>query len=200
MRLEISKQWRVLGLIAALGAVPMAFAEDQGAARQGADQQSGNAMASFVSKFHYLNQAEIQFGRLAQSEGKSQEVQQYGDMLVKDHQQTDNDLLKLAKDEKIALDTVKLDNRPENRKPIDELNRLREKRAQNFDQAFLTTMVKEHEKAIGEVRGALGQFQGTKVGELLQKTLPVLEHHRDQAQQLLKQHRQPAAARRGPTR
>lgn len=200
MRLEIAKHWKLLGLVAMLGAAPMAFAENQGAARQDANQQSGNAMASFVSKFHYLNQAEIQFGRLAQSEGKSQEVQQYGDLLVNDHQQTDNDLLKLAKDEKIALDTVKLDHKPENRKPIDELNRLREKRGQDFDQAFLTTMVKEHEKAIGEVKGALGQFQGTKLGELLQKTLPGLEHHRDQARDLLKQHRQPAAARRGPTR
>jgi putative membrane protein len=155
-------------------------------------------MANFVSKVHSLNQAEVQFGHLAQSQGKSHEVQRYGDMLVKDHEQADRDLLKLAKDENIDLQEVKLAEKPVNRAPIDELNRLRERRGPGFDQAFLTTMVKEHEKAIGLVKGALHQFQGTKLAELLQqKALPTLEHHRDLARDLLKQH-QPAAARRTP--
>lgn len=213
MRRELSKHWKVLGLVAAFGAAPMAFAGHPGAHPEGkgeaavhkdADRQvvgqkgDPQAMVHFVSKLHYANQAEIQFGHLAQEQGKSQEVKQYGDMLVKDHQQADDELLQLAKDEKIDLEPVKLAAKPENRKPIDELNRLREKQGAAFDQAFLTAMVKEHEKALGLLHGGLKQFQGTKLGDLVQKVVPTIEHHRDQARDLLKQNK-PAAARRAPS-
>jgi putative membrane protein len=198
MRLGMMRQWKVLGLLAAIGAAPLALAGDQGSKQMGKQvpEQVGS-VGQLLTKLHYLNQAERQFGILARDSGHAEQVRQYGEMLIRDHENADRQVVALAEEQKLTLDTVPLANKPENKKPIDELNRLREEKDQDFDRAFLITMVKEHDKAIALVNDSLKQFQGTPVAELLQQLLPSLKHHRQRASDLLDQLR-PAAARRGP--
>ena len=58
-------------------------------------------IASFL---HQVNQAEINAGKLAQQQGTSQDVKDYGRMLVEDHTKADQTLTDVAKKAHLNLD------------------------------------------------------------------------------------------------
>src|SRR4051812_13240957 len=84
--------WKFLlgtaGLIVAIGST-VASAEEKPAA--------------VLSELHEANQNEIHMGRMAKEKSQSQDVQAYGDRLMKDHKEADDKVISLAKKDGIAL-------------------------------------------------------------------------------------------------
>jgi putative membrane protein len=145
---------------------------------------------------------EMEAGGLAAARGQSAKVKKYGEQLIKDHRQADDAVLAFAKKKSIDLEA----NAGPNNKGSDEgmgkdsdessgeqpeqarsasMDRLRTLNGAEFDDAFLTQMVSDHEDAIRMVRNARSQTQDAELRALLNKLLPVLQQHHDLAQRLL---------------
>ena len=164
-----------------------------------------------LRQIHRANLDEIRMGQLAQRNGSSAQVKQYGARLVSDHQAADQKVVALAKQLRITLpqergqmsgapfkssddrpgymgrrdstaDSTTLQSyTPSSPQPGD---RLRSLRGAGFDTAFANAMVDAHNQAIGLLELAQGQAQHEELRSLIASTLPALREHLQIAQSL----------------
>jgi len=164
-----------------------------------------------LRQIHRANLDEIRMGQLAQRNGSSAQVKQYGARLVSDHQAADQKVVALAKQLRITLpqergqmsgapfkssddrpgymgrrdstaDSTTLQSyTPSSPQPGD---RLRSLRGAAFDTAFANAMVDAHNQAIGLLELAQGQAQHEELRSLIASTLPALREHLQVAQSL----------------
>jgi len=125
-----------------------------------------------------INLAEISMGQLAQKNGSTDGVRQFGATLVQDHTASNNDALALAKTHGFT---------PPTQPSVDDQKMSRDLSAMTggeFDRAFAQDMVAGHQKAIQLFTAQAG---GTKndISSFAEKTLPTLKKHLATAQQLL---------------
>jgi putative membrane protein len=118
-------------------------------------------------------------GKLAQSNGGSKAVKDYGRMLERDHQKAGKQITDLAKDKHVQLMHPPVEN-----KKIEELRPLH---GAAFDKRFLTMMVDEHTKTMEELQNVLPDVKDPQVRTSIEELLPILKHHRDTAQAILAQ-------------
>jgi len=152
-------------------------------------------------KLHQANLMEMEAGGLAAARGQSAKVRKYGEQLIKDHRQADDTVKAFAKNNGIDLEAnagpskgsdegtgkdsdESTGEQPEQSKSAS-MDRLRTLNGAEFDDAFLTMMVSDHEDAIRMVRNARSQTRDAEFRALLNKLLPVLQQHHDLAQRLL---------------
>lgn len=152
-----------------------------------------------LDQIHQDNLAEIQVAQLAQQNGMSNDVKKFAERLVKDHQDADKKVMKLAEKHDVTLSAA--DQQPDIQRMIEEhkasLEKLRGLQGMEFDREFLTTQVQDHDKAIALVSEAESTYKKDPVGKLAGDLLPHLRHHRDEASRLLKNlQRTPSSARR----
>lgn len=131
--------------------------------------------ADVLNKLHESDQKEIEAGKIAQKQGQSKEVRDYGKMLVKDHTATDKKVTNLAKKEKIPLTA--------NEPGIDEMKSM--KAGATFDDKFARDMVDDHKKDIAEVSEARNNTTDDQLKQLLTDLLPTLQKHEDAAQKIV---------------
>jgi len=124
-----------------------------------------------------VNLAEIQVGQLAQKNGASAGVRQFGDMLVKDHTASNDDAMALAKQHNVTIP-----NAPsaEDQKTYQDLSGLS---GAAFDKAFSQDMVAGHQKAVQLFTDQSASANGD-VKSFADKTLPTLKKHLQTAQSL----------------
>jgi predicted outer membrane protein len=195
------KKVRILA-IATLLAVPLQLAAQEGSKnpREAAGAKTpGNEKAAqptqaqkqfeqqTLAKLHLINQHEIDAGNLAKERGQSDQVKNYGETLVTDHQQLDSNVTSFAERNEITLPgaqegKAQLDKMQQKHQAMAE--RLKSLSGAQFDRAFVTAMVQGHQQAIQQVRTALNQAQDEQFKNLLTDTLPVLQKHLQLAQQL----------------
>jgi len=158
-----------------------------------------------LAKIHADNMKEVQMGTLAKEKALSKDVKKFSERLIKDHQDADRKLSKL-----LDKHNLKAESLPQS----DELRQMKEQDAQKmtdmgklegaaFDQQFLTMMVQDHMKTIGELTQAKATYANTDLGKFIGEILPTLQKHHDEAQRLLdKAGNAPTRARRpaGTTR
>src|SRR5689334_18102792 len=58
---------------------------------------------SFLEALHHVNEMEIEMGKLAQQKGVTQDVKDFGQKMVTDHQQADQQLMAYAKQANLKL-------------------------------------------------------------------------------------------------
>jgi predicted outer membrane protein len=195
------KKVRILA-IATLLAVPLQLSAQEGGKnpRESAGAKTpGNEKATqptqaqkqfeqqTLAKLHLINQHEIDAGKLAQERAQSDQVKNYGETLVTDHQQLDSNVTSFAEHNEIALPgaqegKAQLDKMQQKHQAMAE--RLKGLSGAQFDRAFVSAMVQGHQQAIQQVRSALNQAQDAQFKSLLTDTLPVLQKHLQLAQQL----------------
>jgi len=176
-----------------------------------APPQGGLSDDIVLRQIHRANLDEIRMGQLAQRNGSSAQVKQYGARLVSDHQAADQKVVALAKQLRIALpqergqmsgapfkssddrpgymgrrdstaDSTTLQSyTPSSPQPGD---RLRSLRGAAFDTAFANAMVDAHNQAISLLELAQGQAQHEELRSLIASTLPALREHLQIAQSL----------------
>jgi putative membrane protein len=131
------------------------------------------ATADVLGKLHHSNLKEIDMGKMAQKNGTSKEVKDFGKTLVKDHSAADKKVTALAKQEKIELPApMKDDMAPMPAGP-------------DFDAKFGQSMLDDHKKDVAEASKARDTTTDEKLKKLLTDTVPVLQKHQELAQKIV---------------
>jgi len=119
--------------------------------------------------------AEVELGRLAQRQGASRDVRNFGAMMVRDHSRANAELMRMAMRLRVAAPaTMGPDERSD-------MMRLRRLRGRDFDREYKRMMVADHQKDIMEFQDEARNGRGP-IAEFARKTLPTLREHLRMAQ------------------
>lgn len=122
--------------------------------------------------------SEVALGELAEDKAKSEKVKDFGRQMVKDHGKANDELAAIAKKENLRLpDGVG----PENERLKEQLA---SKDGGGFDRAYIDAMVDDHEKAVRLFTNFQENGDNDAFVAFARKTLPVLQHHLEQAKSL----------------
>lgn len=132
----------------------------------------------FATKAAQSGLAEVQEGQLAQQNGGSAQVKQFGQTLVQDHTAANQNLQQIAQHQGITLP-----DKPSSSQQS-ELKRLRGMSGQQFDRSFAQHEVQDHKQAIALFQQEAKNGKDPELQTFAQQTLPVLRKHLEMAQQL----------------
>lgn len=191
---------KISALAVAVLAAAAAEAQTGGAQEYEKSRQAVRSESrEFINKMASSGMAEVQLGKLATERAEHADVKAFGQMMVKDHTQANNQLKQVASQLGVELPKA-LD--PKHQQLHDRLSKLK---GAEFDREYIQAMVEEHKRDASELRdrtrqmtsgkpadpsrpGAVGTT-GDPTGEqaLTQwagKTLPVIEKHLERAQDI----------------
>ncbi len=133
------------------------------------------ASNEFVTKAAGGGMMEVAMGKLAQTNGGSQEIKDFGKMLETDHSNANDKLKSVATSENISFPTAM----PEDH--MKHVNGLSGLKGADFDNAYINMMIEDHEKDIAEFKKAKDNNDNAKVKDFASTTLPVIEGHLNKA-------------------
>ncbi len=119
---------------------------------------------------------EVQMGELAQKNGSSQAVKDFGRMMVEDHGKANEELKSLAQQLNITLPTSMGEDKQE------KYNELANKTGREFDQAYADLMVKDHKEDIEAFKEEAQEGRIPELKNWAAGKVPVLEMHLQKAQ------------------
>ena len=134
--------------------------------------------------------AEVELGKLAAQRASSDAVKQLGQRLADDHSKANEELKNLAQQKGVTLPS---DLDPKHRQLRDRLAKLS---GAGFDRAYVNEMVRDHQKDVSEFKKEAARAKDPDLKAWADKTLPTLEDHLKQVQQVQAQVKSaPRAAR-----
>ncbi|RYY85314.1 MAG: DUF4142 domain-containing protein [Chitinophagaceae bacterium] len=135
----------------------------------------GEADMSFVKKVAMGGMMEVQSGNLAQSNAANDRVKAFGQMMVRDHQMANEELMNLARAKGMTL-TDSMD-----KKMQDHMAEMQKMQGKSFDKHYMGMMVDDHGKTIADFEKAANGAQDADLKAWAAKTLPTLRMHADSA-------------------
>ena len=154
--------------------------DDAAGGKQG-DRKGGKASSgdrAFVMEAAAGGMAEVELGRMAGEKASSDQVKQFGRMMVTDHSKANQELAKIAADiQLMAPHALK----PEHQEAVDRLSKLS---GDAFDRAYIQLMVKDHKKDVALFKRQASSADHPDIRQFASATLPTLERHYERAQQL----------------
>ncbi len=123
---------------------PKEVAEDSNDAKFKTDSIEDDA--NYLVDIAAIDKTEIEIGKLAQEKGMSQEVKNYGKMLVDDHTKSLDKVTAMAQTKNVTLPTTISE------KGQEEYDKLNKKSGKDFDKEFAEMMVDGHEKAVDKMK------------------------------------------------
>jgi putative membrane protein len=165
--MEIAMKGHIL--IAGLAALIMAA--------HGANAQD-KASQKFLTEAIEGNYAEIEMGKLAQSNGQSDSVRSYGQMLVNEHGAANMKATQAAQSMAVTPPSG-----PNKKQQID-YDKMAKLKGDAFDRMFAQHMVADHKKDIAAYQKASKKKDAA--GQYAQESLPTLQKHLETAQSLSK--------------
>ena len=144
--------------------------------------------AQALTLVHLADQAEIQVGQMALEKSVNKAVRAYAQMLVDDHTKAEQQTQRLA--DQFNVDFVAVASasakaqalQQDARGTLDQLTKLD---GAAFDAAFAQAMLDGHNKVISLLSTEVAQLQENDVRAFLAGIIPILEKHRDAAQNLV---------------
>jgi putative membrane protein len=134
--------------------------------------------ATFMTTAARGGMAEVQLGQLAQTHGRSAAVKSFGEQMIREHGQANQDMMTLAQQKQIGLpDGVGA----EHQQAYDNLAKLR---GRAFDHAYAQAMVQDHQKDLQAYQDEAQNGTDPQVKAFAARHVPVLEEHLRKAQQL----------------
>ena len=126
---------------------------------------------SFVNKAAQGGQAEVKLGQLAAQKASNQKVRDFGQRMVADHSKAGQQLTSIAQKKSITP--------PSTLTSEDEAlyNRLNGMAGADFDKAYMSEMVKDHQKDIDEFQNEADSGKDPDVKAFASRTLPTLREH-----------------------
>lgn len=115
--------------------------------------------------------AEVQLGQIASQSGASDAVKQFGQRMVQDHTQANNQLQQLATQKGVTLPN-NIDK--QNQKVSQQLSKLS---GASFDRAYINHMVEDHTKDVSLYQRQAQQGQDPNVKAFAAQTVPILQEH-----------------------
>jgi putative membrane protein len=118
---------------------------------------------------------EVTLGQVAQQNAQDPRVKAFGAMMVADHTKANNDLKAIATPKHFALPAAL----PE--KHQHHVEKLSKKQGRDFDKAYMSMMLDDHQQDIKAFSKAAENGSDTTVQSFAKRTLPVLIKHLDSA-------------------
>jgi len=174
----------LLGILVAVSlafpAAAKAQSDPQGPSESAGSAQLSPADRKFVQEAAIGGMLEIELGRLAVEKAVSAPVRQFGQRMVNDHSQGNEQLRSIAQTKGIALpDSLDAKHRQE-------VEQLRKLSAAQFDQAYMKLMLEDHQQNIREFRKEATQGTDSNVKSFAASTLPKLHDHLAMAREAAK--------------
>ena len=132
----------------------------------------------FMEKAAQGGLAEVELGQLAQQNGSSQEVKDFGQRMVDDHTKANDQLKQLASQKGVGLPSG-LDAKDQATK--DKLSKLQ---GAAFDKAYMNDMVMDHKKDVAEFKHESTAAHDSDLKSWAGETLPTLQSHLQMAEKL----------------
>ncbi|HEX7832309.1 MAG TPA: DUF4142 domain-containing protein [Thermoanaerobaculia bacterium] len=132
----------------------------------------------FVSKAGMGGLAEVQMGNVALQKATNAEVRAFAQRMVTDHGNANAELAHLATAKGLALPT---ELAGDHKHALEHLNSLS---GAEFDKAYMTHMVEDHDKDVAEFDKASTSAQDGDVKTWAGKTLPTLKEHQTLAKDI----------------
>ena len=150
-----------------------------------ADRSTAAGMLSaadreFATKAAQGGMAEVEMGNLAQQQGSSDQMKDFGRKLVQDHTRMNNDLKDIASRENITLPT---EISADQRKTIDRLSKLS---GAQVDREFAKESVNDHKEDISEFQKEASSGENQSLKNFASSNIPVLQDHLNMAESILK--------------
>jgi putative membrane protein len=141
---------------------------------------AGTAVADtkFMKEAAEGGMAEVALGQLAVEKASSSDVKKFGQRMVDDHGKANDDLKQLASQKNVDL--------PQDLNAKDKATKasLEKLSGQQFDQAYMKDMLKDHKKDIADFRRESRSARDPDVKKFASQTLPTLEEHLKQAESI----------------
>lgn len=157
-----------------LGAIAMTLAAGQAMA------QISPADKTFATKAAAGGLAEVSLGTLATQNAGNAQVRAFGQRMVTDHTQANQELIQIAKQQDMTIPT-----KPDAADHATE-QRLENMKGQAFDTAYMQDMVQDHQKDVAEFRQEANSGKDPALKAFAQKYLPVLQQHLQMAESVSK--------------
>jgi putative membrane protein len=124
---------------------------------------------------------EVELGNIAQQNAASQRVKDFGSMMVRDHSKANDELTAFASRRNLMMNTDSLTNLHKSH-----IDALKNKTGAAFYKAYISMMVNDHKKDVGEFEKASKMCKDQECLSFASKTLPTLQMHLDSAQAISK--------------
>jgi len=133
----------------------------------------------FITEAAQGGLAEVQLGQLASQRGTSDAVKQFGQHMVQDHTQVNNQLKQLATQKGVKLPTTIGSNNQQVKQRLSKLS------GANFDRQYLKQMLQDHQKDISAFQNEAQQGQDADVKAFATQALPTLQEHLQQVSSIV---------------
>jgi putative membrane protein len=161
---------------------PSSYTSSQAAQTNSGDTASGTgpsrADRTFIRKAAEGNVAEVDLGRMAQQTSQDPNVRAFGERMVRDHTQANEQLTSVAQSLNVTLPTSPSKS---DQAKIDKLSHLT---GADFDEAFAREMVKEHRTDIRAFERETKDGRDSQVKQFAESTLPTIREHLAMAEKL----------------
>jgi len=132
----------------------------------------------FAQKAAIGGKAEVDLGRLAKKNGSTSAIKDFGGQMVTDHGKANKEFTAIAKKDGFKLPSS-LDAEHQATK-----DRLSKEKGADFDRDYVADTVAAHQQTVQLFQDEAKNGQNPDVKGFAQKTLPVIQHHLQMAQQL----------------
>ena len=151
------------------------------------EQQQNSDMSkmqdkAFLRKAAEGGMAEVQLGQLAQQKASSQDVRQFGEKMVQEHSQLNDQLKPIAEQQGVRPPKAL------SKKDEATLRKLEGLSGQQFDHAYIETMLKDHKKDLEEFKETANRTQNPQLKDAAQHGAQVIESHLQDIQQIARNH------------
>lgn len=132
---------------------------------------SKNSDTKFAMEAAHGGQAEVELGKLAQEKASSQDVKDFGQLMVHDHSEANQKLMAVAQQENMQLPSS-----PDAKQQAmyDKLSKLS---GPAFDKAYMHDMLKDHEEDVKAFKKESMDGTNPQIKNFAAQTLPVIEGH-----------------------
>ena len=164
---------------AALAAAAVALSLNVAAADKiSPDKKDVRPDAAFVTEAGQDGHAEVELGKLAQKNGSSAAVREFGQKMVTDHSKAGAELAAVARKLNISPPSGPSD------KHKAEYKKLAALKGEKFDDEYAQHMVNDHEKAVTLFQKQEKHGEAKELKDFAAKALPTLEEHLKMARAL----------------
>ena len=178
----MNKHALAFALVAALGVSGATYAQDTAQKPRAAAAQDkvDRDTRQFFDKAAQGGMAEVELGKLASDKATHPEVKRFGEHMVQDHSKANQELMQLAEKHNITP-TSELEGK--HKKAQERLSGLS---GAGFDRAYIDHMVKDHKEDIELFEKQAKNGKQGDVKQFAKQTLPTLQEHLKEAQQIQK--------------
>jgi putative membrane protein len=155
--------------------------------------QLAPADKQFVKEAAEGGMTEVELGQLATQNGQSDAVKQFGQRMVDDHTKANDQLKQIAQEKGV---TVPTDLSAKDKAEKDHLSKLK---GEQFDRAYMQHMVQDHKADVAEFKKEANSGKDSDVKNWASQTLPTLEDHLKQPEQVTKAEMSPSHSKKSST-